>query len=201
VTIAASAAAQDAPPISFRPFADVSFQRFTATDTFTSVFGKDTGWFYGGGLEVAFRDRIYVDVSAARFKENGERVFRDSTGHVFDLGIPLTATITPLELVGGYRFHPHRVRWLVPYAGAGVGWYRYEETSSFAAAGDNVDTRKPGFVAQGGAEFRIHKWIGVAADVQYTRVTGILGSGGISADLGENDLGGVAGRIKIVVGK
>jgi hypothetical protein len=197
----AIAAAQDVPLLSFRPFADVSLQRFAATETFTSVFGDDTGWFYGGGLDVTVRDRFYIDLSASRFKRDGSRVFRDANGNVFNLDIPLTATITPLELVGGYRFHPRRFRWLIPYAGAGIGWYRYEETSTFAAAGDNIDTRKPGFVAQGGAEFRLHKWVGVAADLQYTHVPGILGDAGVSADVGEKDLGGLAGRFKIVVGK
>jgi opacity protein-like surface antigen len=201
LVFAASAHAQEAPLLSFRPFGDVSFQRFSATETFTSIFGSDTGWFYGGGLDVTVRDQFYIDLAASRFKKDGSRVFRDANGNVFNLGIPLTATITPLELVGGYRFHPHRFRWLVPYAGAGVGWYRYEETSAFASAGDDIDTRKPGFVAQGGAEFRVHRWIALAADLQYTHVPGILGDAGISADVGEKDLGGLAGRFKIVVGK
>ncbi len=198
---ATSADAQDAPLFSFRPFAEASFQRFAATQTFDAVFGKDTGWFYGGGLQVTIRDRIYVDLAASRFRKDGQRVFRDANGNVFDLGIPLTATLTPFELVGGYRFHPGRHRWLVPYAGAGVGWYQYQETAAFAQAGDNVDTRKPGFMAHAGAEFRVHKWVGLAADLQYTHVTDILGQGGISAEVGEKDLGGVAGRIRIIVGK
>jgi len=201
LTFAVPAHAQDAPAISLRPFAALAFERFTATDTFSSVFGKDTGWFYGGGLQVTFHDRIYVELSASRFREDGNRVFRDSSGRVFYLGIPLTATLTPLELVGGYRFHPDRYHWLVPYAGAGVGWYRYQETSPFANPGDDIDTRHAGFVAHGGAEFRVHRWMGLAADLQYTHVTGILGTAGISADVDETDLGGLAGRFTIVIGK
>jgi len=198
---ARSAAAQDAPPISFRPFGEVAFEHFAAKDTFESVLGSANGWFYGGGLQITIRDRFYVDLAGSHFKKDGDRVFRDSSGNVYNLGIPLTVTLTPFELVGGYRFHLHRHRWLVPYVGAGPGWYRYRETSGFAQAGDDIDTRHIGFVAHGGAEFRVHRWIGLAADVQYTHVPGILGTSGLSASLGENDLGGIAGRFKIVVGK
>lgn len=198
---ARSAVAQDAPPISFRPFGEVAFEHFTAKDTFQSVFGSANGWFYGGGLQITLHDRIYVDLAVSQFKKDGDRVFRDSSGNVYNLGIPLTATLTPFELVGGYRFHPHGHAWLVPYVGAGPGWYRYRETSDFAQAGDNIDTRHVGVVAHAGAEFRIHRWVGLAADLQYTHVPDILGSSGLSAALGENDLGGIAGRFKIVIGK
>jgi hypothetical protein len=37
-------------------------------------------------------------------------------------------------------------------------------------------------------------------DVQYTTVPGILGEGGISQELGEDDLGGVAVRFRFVLG-
>ena len=53
----------------------------------------------------------------------------------------------------------------------------------------------------GGAEFRLHRWIGVAADVQYSHVTGILGTGGVSQQAGESDLGGIAARFKLIVGR
>ena len=53
----------------------------------------------------------------------------------------------------------------------------------------------------GGAEFRLHRWVGLGADVQYTHVPGILGLGGVSQQAGENDLGGVAVRVKLVVGR
>ncbi len=53
----------------------------------------------------------------------------------------------------------------------------------------------------GGAEFRVHRWVGVSVDVQYTHVPGILGTGGVSQQAGETDLGGVAARFKVVVGR
>ena len=85
--------------------------------------------------------------------------------------------------------------------GAGLGSYGYRETSEFSDAGENVDTRHSGTVLNGGAEFRLHRWVGLGADVQYTHVPGILGLGGVSQQAGENDLGGVAVRVKLVVGR
>lgn len=198
-------AAQDAPKISLRPFAEITEERFAATQTFTGVFGNDVEPFYGGGVQVAFRDRYYLELGASRFTKTGDRVFRDTAGQVFHLGIPVTAALTPIELAGGYRFHPsrrgRRIVWLVPYVGAGVGSYHYQETSAFADTGENLDTSHVGAAVHGGAEFRVHRWIGLAADVQYTHVAGIFGAGGISADTGEKDLGGVAGRFRIIVGR
>jgi hypothetical protein len=56
-------------------------------------------------------------------------------------------------------------------------------------------------VLNGGADFRLHPWIRVGADVQYTHVPGILGTAGVSAQASEDDLGGVAARFKLIVGR
>jgi hypothetical protein len=85
--------------------------------------------------------------------------------------------------------------------GGGVGWCRYAETAEFAASDDNVETTHAGFLFVGGAEVRLQKWISAAADAQYTTVPGILGKGGVSKDVGEKDLGGVAARIRVILGR
>jgi opacity protein-like surface antigen len=198
LTSAASAAAQAPPIIALRPFVTVSDEAFAASKTFDAVFGRSNEPLYGGGLQVTERDRFYVELGASTLRQNGQRALLNN-GTVFRLGIPLTATLTPLELTGGYRYH----RWsrVIPYGGLGIGWYRYKESSAFAAGGENVDTRHSGFVIEAGAEVRVHRWVGVAVDARYTHVPGILGAGGISKDAGENDLGGVAGRLKVIVGR
>jgi hypothetical protein len=196
---AAPAAAQAPPLISLRPFVTVSEEGFAATNTFEAVFGKSNAPLFGGGLQVTERDRFYFELSASKFRQTGQRAFRTSDGQVFRLGIPLTATLTPLELAGGYRYH--RWKHVIPYGGAGVGWYGYKESSVFAADAENVNTRHAGALMEGGAEIRIHRWLGVAVDARYTHVPGILGAAGISKDANENDLGGVAGRLKVVVGR
>ena len=61
--------------------------------------------------------------------------------------------------------------------------------------------RHTGYLVTGGAEVRITRWVGVAADVAYTHVTGIIGESGISKDFGEGNLGGTAFRFKVIVGR
>jgi hypothetical protein len=195
-----SALAQDEPPISIRPFFLATDQSFAAVDTFDAVFGKTYFPFFGGGGQVVFKGTYFVEFTASRFQQTGERAYLNG-GKAFKLGIPLTATITPFEITGGYRFKLHSMPRVRPYAAAGFGSYGYQETSSFSDAGDNIDTRHAGFVVNGGAEFRLHRWIGAAVDVQYSHVPGILGNGGVSQQAGESDLGGVAVRFKAIVGR
>jgi hypothetical protein len=102
-------------------------------------------------------------------------------------------------VTAGYRFPSwQHAR---PYIAAGFGSYAYKETSEFADADENVDTRRSGFVVNGGFEFRLQRWIGFAIDAQYSRVKGILGEGGLSQQVGEDDLGGAAARFKFIVGR
>ncbi|MCC7415771.1 MAG: hypothetical protein IT176_01430 [Acidobacteria bacterium] len=193
------AAAQDdagEAAVAFRPFLLVSAQAYAARDTFEAAFGQSLQALVGGGLSIVSR-RFFVDLSASRFRKTGERAFR-SGGETFRLGIPLTVAITPLELAFGYRFRPSRR--IVPFAGAGLGSYRYEETSGESDPEGNVDARHIGYLAVGGAEFLAARWLRVALDAHYTRVPGILGAGGISQQAGEDDLGGTAVRLRVIVG-
>jgi opacity protein-like surface antigen len=196
--VAPAASAQDEPDLAIRPFVLGTIQGFSAVDSFNAVFGKSYEPFFGGGVQVVFHEQFFVELAASRFKQTGERAFI-SNGQSFQLGIPLTATLTPFEVTAGYRFKVSpRVR---PYIAAGAGTYQYKETSSFNEAGEDVDVRHTGFVLNGGADFRLHPWIRVGADVQYTHVPGILGTAGVSAQASEDDLGGVAARFKLIVGR
>ncbi len=206
---AAPAAAQSEPMLSIRPFVGVTDDAFAAKNTFNAIFGKSNFPLIAGGVQVTILDQFYAEVSASKFEQTGNRV-AVINGEVFHLGIPLTATLTPIELTGGFRFrvlrHGEPIAWLRPYAGAGVGWYPYKETCTAAAAtcdavSGDVSGKHTGFVLHGGAEFRLHRWVGVSADVQYTRVTGIIGQDGASQAFSENDLGGVAGRFRVLVGR
>jgi opacity protein-like surface antigen len=195
---AAPAPDDDPPAISLRAFGLVTGQSFAAKDTFTAIFGQSFQPFFGGGLELVENGIFYLDIAASRFRKTGQRAFR-SNGQNFGLGIPLTATITPFEVSGGYRFRMSpRV---VPYAGIGVGSYRYKESSQFSDPAENLDTRHAGYLVVGGAELRLHRWVGISGDVQYTHIAGILGTAGISKEAGESDLGGVALRVKVTVGR
>ena len=188
------------PVIRLRPFFLVTAQQFTAKPTFDAVFGSPTAPFWGGGLQVAFRSGFFVDLTASRSNKTGQRAFV-SEGKTYGLHIPLTVTETPFEVTAGYRFRLRTHRNVIPFIGGGLGSYTYTETSDFADASDNVETRGTGYVALGGVELRVHRWVGIAADLQYTYVTGILGMGGVSKEFGDTDLGGVAARVRVVVGR
>jgi hypothetical protein len=199
LALAAPLAAQDAPTVSIRPFVMVSEQQFAASNTFNAVLGQSQQLFWGGGVSVTQDDRYYLDVTASQFKKTGQRAFRSSTGDVFRLGIPLRTTEMPIEITGGYRFHnwPH----FVPYAGGGIGFYKYTEQSDFSDPSENIDTRHAGAILEGGVEVRLHRWLGAGVDVHYTYIPGILGTAGISKDTNEKSLGGVSARFKIIVGR
>jgi outer membrane protein W len=200
LAVAAPAAAQSPAVVSIRPFVMATAQSFAASDTFDASFGKTVFPFFGAGIQVVVDDGFFVEIGVSRFRQTGERAFL-SGGTPFKLGIPLTATVTPLEITGGYRFRLRQQPRVRPYVAAGFGSYRYQETSSFAEAGEDVDTTHSGFVLNGGAEFRVNRWVGMGVDVQYSHVPGILGTAGVSQQAGETDLGGVAARLKLVVGR
>jgi hypothetical protein len=206
------AAAQNHEGLVFRPFVMASQQWFSAQDTFDAVFGSSSQTFFGGGVSITQNDQWYVDLAASRFKKTGQQAFF-SNGVSYPLGIAMTSTITPFEVTAGYRFHhtSHKLPPLnrapvgpspfVPYLGAGIGSYRYEQTSDFATTDENVDTRHAGVVLEGGVEIRLHRFVGLALDAHYTYVPGILGEGGISKEAGESDLGGIAARFRFVIGR
>jgi len=196
--VAPAASAQDEPSLAIRPFVFGSIQGFSAIKSFDAVFGRSYEPFFGGGVQVVVHEQFFVELAASRFKQTGERAFI-SNGQSFQLGIPLTATVTPFEVTAGYRFKVSPS--IRPYIAAGAGTYQYKETSSFNDPGEDVDVRHAGFVLNGGADFRLHPWIRIGADVQYTHVPGILGVTGVSAQAGEDDLGGVAARFKFIVGR
>jgi hypothetical protein len=190
----------DTDTVSLRPFAMGTEQLFLATHTFDAVFGQSHQRFFGGGLQVVVKRRYFAEVVASRFRKTGERAFIFNN-QTFRLGLPLTAEVKPLEVIGGVRFDVRPNQRFVPYAGGGVGTYGYKETSPSSDPDENVDTRHHGFIVGGGVELRLHRWIRVDVDEQYTHVPGILGLAGVSKSSAENDLGGIALRVKIVVGR
>ena len=133
IGLAVPAAAQGTAPgpaPSIRPFVMGMQESFAAVKSFDAVFGRSDASFWGGGVDLVLFQHYYVEVAASRLlKENavltGHRV-AVANGQTYDLGIPLTASIVPIEVEGGYRFTFWRR--VVPYVGAGFGSYAYKET-------------------------------------------------------------------------
>jgi hypothetical protein len=83
----------------------------------------------------------------------------------------------------------------------GITSYGYRETSEFAATTEDVDDRFTGYHLAGGATVRITNWLGVGGEFAWTTVPDAIGTGGVSAEFGEDNLGGSSLRLKIVVGR
>jgi opacity protein-like surface antigen len=156
---------------------------------------------FGGGVEVIVARDFFINVHASRFQKDGTRVFVLNE-EVFDLGIPTTVRVTPVQITGGYRFKVGR-RQIVPYVGGGVGWYRYSETSDFATGDEDVSETFTGYHLLGGAEVRVSRLFGVSGEVEWSGVPDALGQNpnSASAAFDETNLGGITFRVKFVVGK
>ena len=120
-----------------------------------------------------------------------------NNGEVFRLGIPLTVSSTPIEVTGGYRFHLRRSR-IIP-CGHGHRVVSYRETSDFSRR------RGRGRPARGlhrGRRRRVPRHPVDCGDRDAgTRVPGILGQSGLSKDVNEDNFGGIAARLRVVVGR
>ena len=196
----APATAQDAPSstsprIGLRAYGVVDLNTLAAKDSFDAVLGTSQLTAFGGGADVVdIWKHLFARVAVTRARKAGTRVFV-ANGQVFPLSIPLTVTMTPIEVGGGWRFAFSRDSRLTPYAGAAFLSMGYTETSSFAEAGENTSERFPGQTVFGGAEFRIVKWLVASGEAQYRRVPNALGAGGVSRDFGDTDLGGFTARV------
>ena len=186
--------------VDVRGFGDVGMTAFAATRSFEAVLGSASGMVWGGGVEAVIPRGVFLSLRASRLRRHGERVFLFEEQR-FPLGIPVTVTITPVELAGGYRFGARAS--LVPYGGGGIGWYGFDETSRFAEATENVRERALGYHIVGGAELRIMRLLGTAVEAGWSRVPHGLPrhADGVAEEFGESNLGGVTMRIKIVVGR
>jgi len=191
------------PTTTIRGFGDFGAQRFTAGDTFDATLGSPTGVFFGGGVEVVLPQRWFINVRLSHFQKSGERVFVDN-GEVFPLGIDMKVAITPVEVSVGYRFQPRgQKRNLIPYLGGGLGWHPYTETSDFADTGEDVSDTFQGYHVLGGAEYRLGRLVGIAGEAQWTTIPNAFESVASSAAdaFGESNLGGLAFRVRFVVGR
>ena len=176
-------------------FGQFGYTRFAAHNTFQAVFGDGNGAFFGGGGEVRL-GKLFVNGSAERFKRTGQRVVVAGE-QVFGLGIPDTVTLMPIVATAGLRF-PHY--YATPYFGGGIGRISYKEESGFSDPEENVDARFTRYHVLGGIEFR-NGWVATAFEAEYARVPNALGVAGASAAFNESNLGGIVGRVKVLVGR
>jgi opacity protein-like surface antigen len=183
--------------VAVRVFGDAGVTVFTATQSFKAILGKPSGGVFGGGIEID-KQQWFVTLAARRFHRSGHRVFVFNN-EVFPLNVEDTITVTPLDLTAGYRFRWHG---LVPYAGGGIGWHRFEETSEHATDQENVKKTYTGYHVAGGVEKPLRRWLAAAADAEWATVPNALGDSttGVAKVYDEHNLGGLTLRARVVVG-
>lgn len=194
-----ASAAPPKPKASIRAFVDVSSVWMTASESFKAVTGSNSRVQYGGGVQaVNLWKGLYAEAAVGYSSLTGSRVFVYQ-GTVYDLGIPVTITLLPIEAGIGWRAPVGKT--LHAYAGGGVSFMNYKEESDFADADDDVSESVTGFYAAGGLEVRLAKWLHLRAEGRFSSLPDALGAGGVSADFNETDLGGAAVAVKLVFGR
>jgi len=177
-------------------FGDIAYGTWLAHDTFNAVLGNSNAPMFGGGAQVRVGS-LFIEGAVDYFQKTGTRVFVNA-GTVFSLGIADTVRVIPITATIGYR---HAGRQLTPYVGGGVGTYLYKESSDFADPSENLKEQFVSYHALAGVEFGRRGRLRAALEVQYTTVPNALGTTGASAAFNEHNLGGVRGRVKILVGR
>jgi hypothetical protein len=184
------------PTTGVRGFGHLGYGHFTASDIFSAIFGNANAFWFGGGVDVRFARRWFIQGSIERFHETGERVFVFED-EVFPLGISDTVTVMPLTVTVGYRPGGPVV---TPYVGGGIGRSFFWEESDFADPSENVSEGFTSYHALGGVEWRVARLFATAFEVQYTHVPNAL-DGGLAAAFDEHNLGGIQVRVKMLIGR
>ena len=194
--------------IEMRGFADAGLTIFSATQSFRAILGTPAGAVIGGGVEIGLTRKVFLSLAASRFSRTGERVFVFQN-QVFKLNVPDTITVTPFQLSAGYRFFSRpntlftRPARYTPYAGGGVGWYRFSETSARSTSTDDEKTTHAGYHVLAGVETPIRGWMAAAVDAQWAMVPNAFGESAASVArlYDEHDLGGFTLSVRIILGQ
>ncbi len=165
-----------------------------AVDSFEAVgLGRRATEFGGGARVTGLWRYLFAQASAYRWSDTGERVFVDSTGTRFPLGIPLQVEATYVDASVGWKVPTvsgtGQIR-MWSYVGGGMGVTTYSEESPFGDDEDVLDTTAVSYHLLAGVEVPIVRWLGIVVDARYRFVPKVLGEGGVSGANDEDLLGG-----------
>lgn len=188
-----------AQSLGIRGYATFGVAQLAAKDSFEAVADTAQQPVFGGGVQVTnIWGGLFADLGVAQFQTiDGERVFIDD-GDVFEVNVPLEVKMRAIDVTGGWRFAFGRVS---PYVGAGVTFFNYQETAEGNDPDENVDESKSGPVFLGGVDVAIFSWLHAGGEIRYRQVTDILNLGGVSAEFGEDNAGGLTAAVRISIGR
>ena len=166
-----------------------------ASRTANAIFGKSGGPTFGFAGEYGLTETVFIRAGARIFQRDGERVFvAEPGGEIFNLGHPLTVRIIPAYGLFGYRFLQGAS--LRPYIGVGGGVASYKEESTVAGEVISFTVTKPMGMGVLGLDFG-RGAIRVGGEVGYSLIPKTIGTGGVSAVYGEDDVGGLTGVVRL----
>jgi opacity protein-like surface antigen len=189
-----------AQSLGIRGYVTFGVAQLAAKDSFEAVADLSQQPMFGGGVQVTnIWKGVFADLGVAQIQTiDGERVFIDDDGDVLEVNIPLEVKMRPVDVAAGWRFAFGRVS---PYLGAGVTFFKYEETAEGNDPDENVDESKSGPLFLGGVDVSILSWLHAGGEIRYRQVTGILDLGGVSAEFGEDNAGGLTAAVRISIGR
>ena len=179
-----------------RGFADASLESFLARETFAAILERSQQPFVGGGVEFRSGTGGFAQAAVRLLRRTGRRVVAGD-GEAFPVGLSESVTIMPISVTFGYRMGPGLSR---PYVGAGFGGYVFRERPTGSDASEDVNRRFASYHLLGGYEWRSRSAVAFAVEGQFTHVPNALNSP-VAVEFGEANLGGLAGRVKVVFGK
>jgi hypothetical protein len=184
-------------PLGVRAFGIADINALTAQNSFNAVLGSSRLTAFGGGVDVLnVWNGAFLRFAVSTSNKTGSRAFV-ANGQAATLNIPLTVSMTPVEVGGGWRFLT-RTR-AVPYVGGGFLAQLYSEKSTFAGPGEDVSQTNFGYMALGGIEVETIRWLFVGVEAQFRGVPNAIGQSGVSQGFGETNLGGFTARVLIGV--
>lgn len=199
--LAQSRAATKKKPIGFRAYVIVENESLTASKTFEAVLGTSTMRNVGAGGDVInLWKGAFARVAVTQASKTGSRVFVDADQRVYSLNNPVTVTLKPVEIGGGWRFRAlDKKGRIVPFAGATILWQGYQETSKFSDGSEDTDEIFKGQSVFGGVEIAI-KFVQVGVEGVFRRVPKAFGAEGVAGAFSETSLGGGAIRVRFGIG-
>ena len=173
-----------------------------AQKSFEAVELPSTPIDFGGGARVTGLWRgMFVQVSAARWRDTGERAFVDSDGAAFPLGIPLHVKATFMDgTLGVKRAISEGGLTYFLYVGGGAGVVRYSESSPFAEAGEDLEVSEVSYHALAGVEVPFMRRLAAVVETKYRYVPHLFGDGGTSAVFSEDSFGGFNVAVGLRIG-
>lgn len=163
-------------------------------ESFEAVGLEQTAAEFGGGARATNIWRnLFLQATVSRWSDSGERVFVDSSGERFPLGIALDLKATYVDVSTGWKTpvtseSGRTVAWT--YVGAGAGVAMYSEQSPFAEPGDDLDTTAASYHVYAGIEVPVVSRLAAAIDARYRFVPNVFGEGGVTGERDEDVLGG-----------